>query len=622
MSQGGTGQYGKVIHADLRSETADIKSIGQRDVRHWLSGRAMNVALIYQYLRGYKIDPFSQDNPLIFSAGLLVGSSAPSSSRLHINAISPLTGLLGSSNIGGNFAARLKRCGFDAILVKGRANGLVYIEIDETGAVIKNAAGLKGLDTHDTHRRLCEMSGVDSIESLVIGPAGENLSRYACIVTGQDHAAGRTGLGAVMGNKGLKAIVVKKPARKSPGRFLKTGRDTAKAYFQQILMSPDFEVFSKLGGAGYVTWANDQGVMSTRNYQETYFDNSGQLDGQQLKAAISGSRGCTNCPIRCKAVLEFSQGRMKGRKAYRPEFEPILNLGAKCGLDNAQDVVYLDNLCTRLGLDSTSASTAIAFAMDLFERGLLPDRWSTGLDLTWGNSETMEKLIIQMAENEGLGGLLGRGTRYAAEIFGSKTLPFAAQVKGLELSAYHPATLLGSALGYAVSSRGGDYNNVYASLEHRWTPARAKESFGTEKALDPASYEGKGRLVHRAVMVNIIVDSLGICKVPALSMIGTFDLEPEAKLVSALTVWKLSAGDLFDIGEQVAHLERMININQGMIPEDDTLPDMFFDEGQYHLEQKKFQRMVQDFYAAMKWDRNGRPTTEQVKEANDRLPSP
>ncbi len=622
MSQSGTRKYGKAIHVDLGSETVAVKRIEPGDLRNWLSGRALNVAMLYQYLQGRKTDPFSPDNPLIFSAGLLVGSSAPSSSRLHINAISPLTGLLGSSNIGGDVAARLKRCGFDAIVVKGCAGAPVYIEIDETGAVIKDAAGLTGLDTHDTHRHLCEMSGTDQIESLVIGPAGENLSRYACIVAGEDHAAGRTGLGAVMGGKKLKAIVVKKPDRKLPDRFLKTGRKAAKAYFRQILASPDFKIFSELGGAGYVTWANDKGVMSTHNYQDTHFDGSGRLDGQQLKASISGSRGCTNCPIRCKAVLAFAHGRMKDRKAYRPEFEPMLNLGAKCGLGNARDVVYLDNLCTRLGLDSTSASTAIAFAMDLFERGLLPDGWSNGLDLTWGNSSTMGKLIVQMAENKGLGGLLGRGTRHAAKIFGKKTLTFAAQVKGLELSAYHPATLLGSALGYAVSSRGGDYNNVYASLEHRWTPARAREVFGTEKALDPASYEGKGRLVHRAVMVNIIIDSLGICKVPALSLIGTFDLEPEAVLVSALTGWGLTAGDLFDIGDRVAHLERMININQGMRPEDDTLPDMFFDRGKYHLEREKFQQMVGEFYTAMKWDKQGRPTAAQIEEVTNRLPAP
>lgn len=612
-------QFGNVIHVDLTLKTIEIKNIGESDVRNWLFGRAMNVALLYQHLHG-RVDPFSSKNPLLFSSGLLVGSSAPSSSRLHINAVSPLTGMLGSSNIGGHFAARLKNCGYDGMIVKGRAGGPVYIEIDEKGAAIKNAASLWGLNTHETHRHLCKSARSDQIESLTIGPAGENLARYACIVTDQDHAAGRTGLGAVMGSKRLKALVVKKPAKKQAARFLKTGSKAAKAYFQQILKSPDFEIFSKLGGAGYVRWASDKGLMSTRNYQDTRFEGSAALDGRQIKASYANSRGCTNCPIKCKAVLKFANGHLKDRKAYRPEFEPMINLGAKCGLDDAQAVVYLDNLCTSLGLDSTSTGTAIAFAMDLFERGLLPDNQTDGLVLKWGNSEAMEQLIRKMAERKGLGGLLSMGVRHAAEVFGEKAIPFAAHVKGLELTAYHPAALLGSALGYAVSSRGGDYNNVYASLEHRWTPAQAKAAFGTEKALDAKSYEGKGRLVHRAALVNIIIDSLGICKVPALSMIGTFDLEPEACLTSALTGWKLGAEDLFDIGTRVAHLERMININQGMKPEDDNLPEMFFNDGKYQLERDKFQWMIHEFYTAMGWDENGLPGSEQIKDAEAMLP--
>ena len=612
--------FGAVIHVGLTLKTVDIQYIDEDDIRNWLFGRAINVALLYQHLHG-RTDPLSPENPLIFSAGLLVGSSAPSSSRLHINAVSPLTNQLGSSNIGGHFAARIKRCGYDGVIVTGCAKDPVYIEIDEKGVTIKDAAPLWGLNTHATHRHLCEMARSDQIESLTIGPAGENLTRYASIVTDQDHAAGRTGLGAVMGSKRLKALVVKKPLRKQPSHFQKTGNKAAKTYFQQILKSPDFEIYSKLGGAGYVQWASDKGLLSTRNYQDTRFEGSGALDGRQLNTAFSGSRGCTNCPIKCKAVLKFAEGRLKNSKTYRPEFEPMLNLGPKCGLDDAQAVVYLDNLCTSLGLDSTSASTGIAFVMDLFERNLLPEPWAKGLDLTWGNSETMETLILQMAKMEGLGGLLAMGVRHAAETFGEKTIPFAAHVKGLELTAYHPAALLGSALGYAVSSRGGDYNNVYASLEHRWTPAKAKTELGTEKALDPTSYEGKGRLVHRAVLVNIIIDSLGICKVPALSMIGTFDLVPEALLTSALTGWELSAKDLLNIGKRVAHLERMININQGMKPEDDNLPEMFFGSGKHHLDRKKFQGMVHEFYKAMGWDETGLPAAAQMQDATALLPA-
>jgi aldehyde:ferredoxin oxidoreductase len=455
---------------------------------------------------------------------------------------------------------------------------------------------------------------------LSIGPAGENGTRFACIVSETDHAAGRTGLGAVMGSKRLKAIAIHPPHPRAALRFLKSGRPAVKEYFRRILDSPDYKPFATLGGAGYVRWAHEHGLMSTRNYREVSFEAGAGIDGAQIAPAVAGRRGCSRCPVKCKAILEFAEGRLKGRRAHRPEFEPMINLGAKCGLGDLQAVIFLDNLCTRLGLDSTSAGTAIAFAMDLDARGLLPEKWKGGLDLGWGNSASMETLIRQMAAMEGLGGLLGRGVRAAAATLGPKTRPYAAHVKGLELTAYHPAALLGSALGYAVSSRGGDYNNVYASLEHRWTADQAREAFGTAKALDRQSYAGKGRLIHRAVLVNIIVDSLGICKVPVLSMLGTFDLVPEALLTAALTGWDVDAEALFAIGTRTSHLEREINLGQGLNPAADDLPEMFFQAGPHRLDREKFRQMVQEFYAAVGWDAAGRPIQNTIIEAEALLP--
>lgn len=613
--------WGKMLEIDLSTHTTHVRAIPSETVRRWLGGRAFNVALLHHLVRE-KIDPLGPKNPLIFSAGLLVGSSAPSASRLHINAISPLTGLLGSSNVGGRFAARLRACGIDTVVVRGRSEQAVYIEIDAAGAHIRPAQALWGLDTHTTHRRLGQLMKAETIESLAIGPAGESLTRFACIVTDEDHAAGRTGLGAVMGSKGLKAIAIRSPECKAPSRFLKNGRPVVKAYFRKILDSPDYKPFANLGGAAYVQWAHENGLIGTRNYGAVQFEGSAALDGIQFQSAISGRRGCGGCPIKCKALLNFAEGRLKGQRAYRPEFEPMINLGAKCGLADLQDLVFLDNLCTRLGIDTTSASTAIAFIMDLDQRGLLADHWKekATLDLGWGNSASMETLIRQMAAMEGLGGLLGLGVRVAAEALGPKTRPYAAHVKGLELTAYHPAALLGSALGYAVSSRGGDYNNVYASLEHRWTTEQAAAVFGTAKALERQSYAGKGRLIHRAVLVNIIVDSLGVCKVPVLSMIGTFDLVPEAYLTAALTGWELAADDLFAIGTRVAHLERRINLDQGLSPEEDDLPEMFFQAGDHRLDRNKFKSMVAEFYTAMGWDDRGLPSLAAIADAEASLP--
>ena len=620
--------FGKLLLVDLTDGTIESRPLPAPTCRKWLAGRTLNVVLLYHYLRGAAdnahhkpdpdiIDPLAPENPLIFSCGLLTGTPAPSSSRLHINAVSPLTGLLGSSNVGGDFGLWLRAAGYQTIVVRGRADRPAYLDIGPDGVRIRDAGSLWGRDTDDTHEALKGLIPGRAFQSLAIGPGGENGAAFACIVTDQDHAAGRTGMGAVMGAKRLKAVMIRGDGRPRREQRSAAVKAAVTNYLRQITGSPDFKVFSELGGAGYVKWADEKALMSTRNYRERRFAGSDALDGARFKDARVRARGCSRCPVRCKAVLRFKEGKYKDSDMFRPEFEPMINLGAKCGLDDAPTLIHLDNLLTRLGLDSTSAATAIAFAMDLYDRGIIDRKLTGGLDLAWGNGEAMETLIRQMAAGDGLGGILAGGVRRAAKKIGRGAERFAAHVKGLELTAYHPAALLGSALGYAISSRGGDYNNVYASMEHRWTPEQAEQAFGTAKALDSKSYDGKGRLVHRAVLVNIIVDSLGICKVPALSMIGTFDLENEARLVSALTGWDMTARELFDIGQRAADIERMINIRLGLDPADDDLPGMFFSEDGLGLDRAKFEGMVAEFYRAMGWDDSGRPADQPVEAILD-----
>lgn len=597
---------GKKIDVNLATGNLQTATLDPDFLQQWIGGRALNVAILHGKIHR-PIDPLGPENELLISGGLLTGTAAPSASRLHVSAVSPLTGLLGSSNVGGYVGAWLRAWGYQSIRLRGQSSKPVFLEIGKQGPCLRDARLLWGLDTRETHRRIVELLGTERIQSLAIGPAGEKGTLFACIVTDGDHVAGRTGMGAVMGAKNLKAIVVHKPPRDGRTSVSQSARRAIADYVTKIMSSPDYEIFARLGGAGYVKWANRKGLLSTRNYHQTRFVGAAGLDSRQLEAFRSRSRGCARCPVQCKAALTFPQGNLKDQMVFRPEFEPMLNIGAKCGLDDMEAVVFLDNLCTRLGLDSTSAATAISFVMDLTHRGIIDKAKVGAMDLSWGNANAMESLIRQMASMEGLGEMLGRGVRQAAPFFGPKAKKYAAQVKGLELTAYHPAALLGSALGYAISSRGGDYNNIYASLEHRWTARQAARAFGTAKALDPKSYKGKGRLVCRAVLVNIMLDSLGICKVPALSLIGAFDLEDEARLTAALTGWNLDADDLFERAKMTADVERLINFTLGATPADDTLPDMFFEGEGPTLNRLQFRQMVADFYIAMGWDPDGRP---------------
>ncbi len=533
------------------------------------------------------------------------GSAAPASSRLHINALSPLTGILGSSNIGGYVGPWLSSCNIASIAVTGASKTQVYLYINDQGARLEDASSFWGMDTFETQEALAETHRGRKIKILTIGPGGETGVKFAAIMTERDHAAGRTGMGAVMGSKNLKAIVIERGNHRHFSAAAPEQKAAVRSYAAKIKNAGEFKFFSRYGGAGYIDWVNDFGIMGSKNYSAIGTDRIENVDGRKLEKNIIKKTGCYKCPIQCKADINLSSET--GRQFTRPEFEPVINLGPKCGLNNLDDIVRLDNLCSRLGLDSTSASGAIAFAMDLFEHGKLPSVYSQGLDLSWGNANTMEQLIYQMVENRGLGQLLRLGVREAARLLGPQAQAHAAHVKGLELTAYHPAAIMGTALGYAVSSRGGDYNNVYASLEYSWTRAEAEKEFGTSEAVDITSLSAKGLLVKKAVTTNIIVDTLGLCKVPVLSLLKSFNLEAEACLVRDLTRIQLTHEDLGELGCKIAALERLFNIRHSKDEGEDRLPDMFMGRGKNKISPNAFKTMVAEFYRAMDWDENGVP---------------
>ncbi len=598
-------QFGRLLTADLSSKQCHFSGMPESGLAY-IGGRGFNVWYLYHHL-ARETDPFSSENVLLFSCGFLTGSSAPGSARLHVNALSPLTGILGSSNIGGYTGRWLRSCNVASIAITGKSSHPVYLHIDTAGARLEDAAHLWGLDTFETQDVLKKSRPDDKIRVLAIGPGGENRVRFAAIMTEKDHAAGRTGMGAVMGSKNLKAIVITKGDRTHFSADTPTQKAAVKTYATAIKKSDEFNFFSKFGGAGYVKWANDFGIMGSQNYGRIGTRQIEKIDGRQLGASKVRSSGCFRCPVQCKAELKLNKERSE-QLFTRPEFEPVINLGPKCGLFDLGQITRLDNLCGRLGLDTTSASTAIAFAMDLYERKLLPDHLVGDLDLSWGNADVMERLLHQMVAGEGLGKILAQGIRRTAATIGNGVFAHAAHVKGLELTAYHPSAIMGSALGYAVSSRGGDYNNVYASLEYSWTEAEAEKEFGTREAVNIKSTEAKGQLVKKAVTTNILVDCLGLCKVPVLTLLKSFNLEHEIRLLKGLTGLRCTRADLFQTGEKIAALEKLFNIRHAPGDIEDKLPDMFFSrEGEPGLTRAKFETMLQDYYSAMGWSEKGIP---------------
>jgi len=609
---------GQVLEIDLSKRTWEFRPFPAELTRQYLGGRGFNVQYLYANLP-QDCDPLAPENILMFSCGLLTGTAAPASSRLHINALSPLTGILGSSNVGGGFGAQLRACDIQSLVIRGKAPEPVYLWIDGDTVEIRSAKSLWGLDTWQTDEQLKTKLGSPKLKIMTIGPGAENGVLFGCIMTDCDHAAGRTGMGTVMGSKNLKAIVIKEPEQKKPMPASANGNEAVKRYVRQIKNSPHYKTFKKHGGAGYVKWADDLGILATRNFQTNTFEAADQIDGKNLTDKITRTRGCFRCPVQCKAELRFTSGRFKGEKGFRPEFEPMLSLGPKCGLSDLDTLVHLDNLCSRLGIDSISAGNAIAFAMDLYERHILTPDDTGGLDLAWGNGQSMEALIKQMASGRGLGAVLGQGVRRAAQIIGRGSEHYAAHVKGLELSGYHPDNMMGTALGYTVASRGADFNDVYSAIENKWLPDEPSDEFGAPKASDLKSIHGKAELVRRAMIVGTVIDSLGLCKVPALSLICAYDLVAETELAAVLTGQPFKVADLFAAGERIVNTERLFNLRCGAGEADDRLPDMFFDKEYNSGRQPSkpsewMEPMKKKFYSVMGWDEHGRPTAAKLKE--------
>jgi len=595
---------GYIVDINLHTQTWNIRPFPQDLITHVLGGRGFNAWFLYHELCETAV-PTGAENILLFSNGLFTGTRLPTSSRIHINALSPQTGLLGSANTGGDFGASLRACQIQSLAIRGKSAAPVYLLIEHGKISFHDASHLWGLDTWDTEDALNREVRNPQAHHMIIGPGAENGAVFGCIMTDHDHAAGRTGMGTVMGSKHLKAIVVIPPEDFAPATSSSGMKAALKRYVVQIRQAREFETMSKYGGAGQVTWANDMGILPTRNFHDTRFDKIADLDGKHLEPNITHSRGCRRCPVRCKAELKFHAGKHAATPLARPEFESVLTFGPRCGVSDLEAVVYLDNLCSRMGLDSISTGGVTAFAMDLYEQGILTLYDTNGLVLQWGDVNVMETLIRQIAYQEGLGKTLAQGVRRAAQIIGRGAERFAAHVKGLELSTYNPFEIMGTALGYAVASRGGDFSHVHPSLEYRWSPEKAEQFFHTPSAVDIHSIHGKGKLVKWAMCVNAVVDSLGICKVPALALLEDFDLQREAELTSAFLGETISADGLFEVGKRIVTLERLFNLRHGATVADDTLPPMFTEDAEHPV---PIRIMVKDFYAAMGWDTRGIPS--------------
>lgn len=606
--------YGTIFNVDLTTKQIDSTQFTSEHVVNILGGFGFNTWYLYSQSNIFNIPPLSPENILIISPGLLTGTAVPASSRLHINARSPLSGLMGSSNIGGHIGARLKSLNVASIIVRGAASSLSYLLVNSNGVSIYSCEYLKGEDTITTEEELKKKYPGKFTEILSIGVAGENLVSYACIIHGNDHAAGRTGIGAVMGSKNLKAIVIE--GVKSIDKVDDSTKAVVKEYVESIKLSlPIYNDFSEWGSAAHILPLNDAGQLGSYNYREGSMDSASAIDGRNLKNYVKKGRSCHKCPVHCKAEIIIEAGLHKGFTGSRPEYETIINMGSLCGLFDPEALLYLSNLANILGIDTISTGSAIAFAMDLFDRGIITNYDTGGIELTWGNAKAMESLMLQIANQKGFGKVLSQGVKRASEIIGKGSEKFAFHAKGVELYGGDPRGAQAIALTYAISLRGGDFTSVYPIPAFRYSAKQAQEDFGTSESINPLSSKGKAALVRKCLFVSAVIDSIGVCKVPALSIIGKFDLENESRLIRSITGIDLSSRELFVIGERIINIEKLFNIACGATMLNDTLPEIFQTEGLPEGSVKgekvhSLSDMVKEFYQLMEWNSEGYPTEE------------
>jgi aldehyde:ferredoxin oxidoreductase len=606
--------FGEIVDINLSNGRIVSRDFNRDMAMQDLGGFGFNIRLLYESL-SEKTDPLGPENILSLSLGLLTGTAAPSSSRVHFNALSPLSGLIGSSSVGGYLGSKLRSLNICALIIRGASLKPVFIDIDAGGIRIRDAKGLWGMDTRRTDEALKKFTGDDKAEILAIGTSGENRVRYACIMAGVDHSAGRTGLGAVMGSKMLKAICVRGTAQNE--KPSPEAKQIIQEYIRAIRNSVSrYEDYSQLGSSGDLKELNEMGLLGTRNYRSMQLEGADRIDGRYLKSYVVRNIRCPRCAVHCKAEVELKRGKYRGFRGGRPEYETVIDLGALCGLTDPDALMYLSNRCNMLGLDTISTGSIIAFAMDLFDRGILDIDETGGIDLTWGNADAMEELMERIAARNGFGDTLADGVFQAARRIGRGAEKYAYHVKGVELYGTDPRGMMGTALSYAVSLRGGDFTSVYPVPEFRYTEERAEKEFGTAAAVNRLSTGGKGLLVRYCLIVSSIIDSIGICKVPALTIAGNFDLEKETRLLCALTGLDIDREQLFIIGERIVNMEKLFNLRFGASSDMDTLPDKFLQEpigeGPSEGARVDLKPMLQDFYTCMGWDEDGVPLPQTL----------
>jgi aldehyde:ferredoxin oxidoreductase len=602
------GYTGTILEVDLTTETIRTTELDRELARQFIGGKGLGAAMLSLHTEA-GADPLGPENPLFFMTGPLTGTSAPTSGRWCVVTKSPLTGFFLDSHVGGYFGYEMKRAGYDIIQITGKANRPVYLSIEDGAVTIKDAANLWGLGTVQTVRDLRREHNNDKLRIASIGPAGENLVKFAMINIDSHEQkerggqAGRGGAGAVMGSKNLKAVCVKGTGTidyHDPDAF----KSATKVAMGKVMKSPATKIRREYGTTSLIRPMNAFGILPTRNFSTTVFEHAENISGEHMKEAIvTGNKACYGCPMMCGKQSLVREGPYAGTEVEGPEYELQALMGSNCGITNIEAVAKGAYDVDDLGLDGISAGVVISFAMDCYKNGVLTKDDLFGLEGTFGNEELYLKLIHAISHREGIGDILAGGVKRAASHLGQGTDVYAMHVKGMELPGYDPRGSHGMGIAYATSDRG-------ACHQRAWT-------VNAEIRADPPNnhdISGKAKLVVETQDERAACFSLVLCDFVPI------DVSDFVTLTNAATGFDYSEEEYLQCGERIWNLARLYNIREGATRADDDLPGRVkqpLPEGPgkgHAITQDMLDTMLDEYYELRGWTAEGIPTDAKIRE--------
>jgi aldehyde:ferredoxin oxidoreductase len=605
------GYHKKLLRVDLTSRKIEVEDLDERVIRKYVGGLGIEAKILYEET-GPETDPLSPENLLMAVTGPYTGTGVPTSGRHHVVARSPLTGLFGESNVGGSWAIHFKRAGFDGIVIKGKAESPVYLWIQNGKTEIRDAKLICGKDSYESAEWLKKETSKEATAA-VIGPAGERIAKIASIphIGHIVRSAARTGLGAVMGSKNLKAMVVF-----GDGPIPIAKPDDLKAHVKNITphIQKITETFGKYGTSGGVENYEKLGNFPVKNWRQGRWIEAKRISGIAMyNTILSGRKACMHCPIACGRHIKVTEGPYAPMDCEGPEYETVGTLGGLCLVDDLTAVSKANELCNRYGLDTISVGGIIAFVMEAYEKGILTLKDMDGIEPVWGSGKAVVELTHKMGRGEGIGQLMTEGSKRMAQALGRNAIEFAIHVKGLEPSAHDPRRFFSQALSYATAARGACHN---ASWSHPYELALSMPEIGIREPQDAYQIEGKAEFTAKLQDLMCVMDALILCR---FSQVGkAVNVTNHVDWLNMITDWGIDTHEYMKVGERLFNLKRIYNTRIGVSRKDDFLPCRFLTlkrVGEDLTNQlPPLGQLLGDYYDYRRWSEDGIPTPETLEE--------